>query len=256
MKVTILGSGSSGGVPRIGGGPTGDWGDCDPNEPKNRRRRCSILVEEGSTRVVVDTSPDFREQCLDAGIDRLDGVIFTHEHADQTHGIDDLRMLTLRNRQRAQVYADARTLGILEDRFSYIFKTPEGSPYPPIADSHLIDGPFSVGSLDITPFDQQHGNITCLGLRFGNLAYSNDVSGLPDAAFKVLEGVKVWIVDALRYKPHPTHAHLDRTLEWVARVRPERAILTNMHIDLDYATLRRDLPAGVEPGYDGMEVEA
>lgn len=254
MKVTILGCGSSGGVPRIGG-PGGEWGACDSKEPKNRRRRCSVLVEEGGTSVVVDTSPDFREQCLDAGIDRLDGVIFTHEHADQTHGIDDLRMLTLRNRERAQIYADARTLAILENRFSYIFKTPEGSMYPPIADSHLVDGPFAIGGLKVTPFDQQHGNITCLGLRFGGIAYSNDVSALPEAAFAALEGVKVWIVDALRYKPHPTHAHLDQSLEWIARVKPERAILTNMHIDLDYATLCRELPDGVEPAFDGMEIE-
>jgi phosphoribosyl 1,2-cyclic phosphate phosphodiesterase len=253
MKVTILGCGSSTGVPRVGN----DWGACDPNEPRNRRTRCSILVEEGGTRLLVDTAPDLRQQLLDAEIDDLDAVIYTHEHADQTHGIDDLRVLFMRKRERLPVYGAAGLLAVLRRRFDYIFEQPAGSPYPPIAEANEItlgEG-FEIGAIEGRSFAQQHGSIVTLGLRFGQLAYSNDVHELGEDAFAALKGVELWIVDALRHKPHPTHAHLDLTLEWIERVKPQRAVLTNMHVDMDYRSLRRMLPAGVEPGYDGMVIE-
>jgi len=254
MKVTILGCGSSTGVPRVGN----DWGDCDPGEPRNRRSRCSILVDSGSTRLLVDTAPDLRQQLLDTGTDDLDAVLYTHAHADQTHGIDDLRVLFLRKRARLPVYGDAETLAILRRRFDYIFERPPNSPYPPIAETHELDpaAPFRIGDIDGAAFAQEHGNITSLGLRFGAIGYSNDVNALDERAFEVLDGVRVWIVDALRYTPHPTHAHLDQALEWIERLGPARAVLTNMHIDMDYRTLRRTLPDGVEPAYDGMVIEA
>ena len=248
MKVTILGCGTSGGVPRIGN----QWGDCDPNEPKNRRRRVSILVQKGATNVIVDTSPDFREQCLDAGIDHLDAVLYTHDHADHTHGIDDLRGFFFTKRSPIPVYGDRRTLSMLRQRFGYVFEDSRG--YPAIATAHEIDGRIDVGELDVISFTQGHGSITSLGFRFGPLAYSTDLDALDDAAFAALEGIDTWIVDALRYDPHPTHAHLERTLGWIERIAPRRAILTHMTWDMDYQTLRRQLPAGVEPAYDGFEI--
>jgi len=254
MKVTILGSGSSGGVPRIGN----DWGACDPNEPRNRRRRCSILVEEGDATLLVDTSPDLREQLLDAGVGGVDAVIYTHDHADQVHGIDDLRVLALRMRDRINVYGDPATLASLRTRFSYIFEQAPGSGYPPIARSHeILPGEIAaIAGVTVESFAQQHGEIDSLGLRFGPIAYSCDLSGISDTALDALAGVPVWIVDALRYRPHPSHAHLDQTLEWIARVKPGRAVLTNLHVDMDYRTLADSLPEGVEPAYDGLVIEA
>lgn len=252
MRVTILGCGTSGGVPRIGN----DWGACDPAEPRNRRRRASILVEQDDTRVLVDTSPDLRQQCLDAGIARLDAVLYTHDHADHTHGIDDLRFIAYNMRTRIDLYGDRRTCAVLKRRFDYAFETPPGSGYPPIVAAHEIDGPFTIGAVPVTPFVQDHGEIDSLGFRFGPIAYSTDLVGLADAAFAVLAGVEVWIVDALRYRPHPTHANLDQALAWIARVRPRRAVLTHMNVELDYRTLKEALPAGVEPAYDGMVIEA
>ncbi len=250
MKVTILGCGTSGGVPRIGN----VWGDCDPNEPKNRRSRASIHIESAETSIIIDTSPDFREQCLRENIERLDAVLYTHEHADHTHGIDDLRGYMLINKgERVPVYGDQRTLDALEKRFGYIFYEKVG--YPSVARTVPIDGPFEIGDLSITPFSQQHGRIQSLGFRIGDFAYSTDLNGLDEAAFAALDGVKTWIVDALRYEPHPTHTHLDQTLAWVDRVQPERAILTHMTWDMDYETLRCQLPAGIEPGYDGMVID-
>ncbi len=252
MRLTILGCGTSGGVPRIGN----DWGDCDPSEPRNRRRRASVCVESGQSRIVVDTSPDFRDQCLDAGIDRLDGVVYTHDHADHCHGIDDLRFLAYAMRQRVDVYSDRHTLDRLRQRFDYCFETPEGSLYPPIVRSHVVDGPFTVGDIDVVPFAQRHGDMDSLGLRFGPIAYSTDVVDLDEAAFAALEGVQVWVVDALRYEPHPTHANLATTLGWIERVKPTRAVLTHMNFELDYRTLLNELPGGVEPAYDGMVIDA
>ncbi len=250
MKVTILGCGTSGGVPRIGN----EWGACDPNEPKNRRRRCSILVENEGTKVLIDTSPDIREQLLDAGVTDLDGVVWTHEHADQCHGIDELRVLTIRNRRRMEVWGDDATLSVLKRRFDYCFEQLPGSPYPAILQDHLITGEFSVGNIDFIPFEQDHGAIHSLGFRMGKIGYSNDLVNLDDHGFEILEGVDTWIVDAMRYKPHPTHVNLETALKWIERLKPRRAILTNMHVDLDYQTLIKELPEGVEPAYDGMEI--
>ncbi|MDA5193849.1 MBL fold metallo-hydrolase [Govanella unica] len=249
MKTTILGCGTSGGVPRIGN----VWGRCDPANPKNRRRRVSILVEHGGTSVLVDTSPDLREQCLDADVRHLDAVLYTHDHADHTHGIDDLRGLSQTMGGMIDVYSNRETLDVLQRRFDYVFESKMG--YPAICNAHEIKGPFRVGNIDILPFEQLHGDMTTLGFRFGPIAYSTDVNVMPDAAFAALEGVDTWIVDALRYDPHPTHPHLDLTLEWIARVKPRRAILTHMTWDMDYEELRARLPAGVEPAYDGMTIE-
>ena len=253
MKVTILGCGSSTGVPRVGN----DWGDCDPSEPRNRRTRCSIAVESGATRLLVDTAPDLRHQLLETGIDDLNGVIYTHSHADQTHGIDDLRVLFLRKRSRLPVYGDPVTLDILKRRFDYIFEQPPGSPYPPIAETFELglESPLTIGDLEVQAFEQDHGTMASLGLRFGPVGYSNDVVALDDRAFEVLAGVDVWIVDALQRRPHPTHAHLDLTLEWIERLKPRRAVLTNMHVSMDYQTLRKELPEGVAPAFDGMEID-
>lgn len=257
LKVTILGCGSSGGVPRIGN----DWGACDPSEPKNRRTRCSILVERGATRVLVDTSPDLRAQLLAANAGTLDAVLFTHEHADQTHGIDDLRVPAINARRRIDAYMDARTERVLGHRFRYCFETPAGSEYPPILSLKRLEPLVPVridgqgGVIEALPFEQEHGSIRSLGFRFGPVAYSSDVNGLSKEAFAALDGIDCWILDALRYRPHPTHAHVELALDWIARVRPKRAILTNLHVDLDYARLKAELPAGVEPAYDGLVLE-
>lgn len=267
LEIRILGCGSSGGVPRLGGeGEAGNWGACDPANPKNRRSRCSILVrrmgEGGETRLLVDTSPDLREQLLEARVGRLDAVLLTHDHADQTHGIDDLRAVTLNARKRTPVWADRATWTSLMAKFGYCFVQPEDSDYPPILDAHEIHEPFQPftvsgagGEIGILAFAQGHGRLRSLGYRFGPLAYSSDVDHLDEAAFAALSGVECWIVDALRYTPHPSHAHLEKTLSWIGRVKPKRAILTNMHLDMDYDTLKRDLPQGVEPGFDGMSLE-
>lgn len=267
LEVRILGCGSSGGVPRLGGADeAGNWGACDPANPKNRRRRCSILVkrvaEAGETRVLVDTSPDLREQLLDAKVGRLDGVLITHDHADQTHGMDDLRAVTLNMHTRTHVWSDAATWSGLMLKFGYCFVQPEGSDYPPILIAHDIIEPFAPftieglgGKVPVAAFAQNHGRVKSLGYRFGPVAYSSDVDDLDDDAFAALEGLECWIVDALRHTPHPSHAHLARTLEWIGRVKPKRAILTNMHLDMDYEALRKELPADIEPAFDGMILE-
>jgi len=262
LEFTILGCGSSGGVPRA----DGNWGVCDPANPKNRRTRCSIMVRrrggspEQETTVLVDTSPDLVRQTSAAGARRLDAVLLTHDHADQVHGIDDIRAFALRQRQRIPVHMDAATKATMLRRFEYVFEGAGG--YPPIADPFpipgfgkdwAIDGPS--GAIPIVAFDQDHGEVRSLGFRFGPVAYSSDVAQIPEASFETLAGVDTWIVDALRITPHPSHAHLERTLQWVERLRPRRAILTNMHIDLDYAALLQSLPAGVEPAFDGMRFE-
>ena len=258
MRFTILGCGSSGGVPRLGG----HWGDCDPNNPKNRRRRCSMLVErdgpDGTTTVLIDTSPDLRSQLLDTGTGRLDGVVYTHSHADHVHGIDDLRMIVFNMRARLPVWADGDTQNALFSRFGYAFVQPEGSPYPPILDMKTIDGSFDVdgpgGPIRFTPFEVDHGSIDSLGFRIGDVAYLPDVAEIPDDAWSALEDLDIWIVDALRRTPHPTHAHLEKTLGWIDQVKPNRAVLTNMHIDLDYATVEAETPDHITPAYDGMVI--
>ena len=261
MRFTILGCGSSGGVPRIGT----MWGACDPANPKNRRRRCAALVErtvnDQCTRVLIDASPDLREQLLSVGADALHGVLFTHDHADHTHGIDDLRIVCYAMKQRIDIWADVDTLASLEQRFAYCFVKPPGSGYPAILNSHVIhppdpiviDGP--AGSVEAVPIPQAHGDISTLGFRFGSFAYSPDISGVPQASVPLLQGLDVWVVDALRFTPHPTHFHVKRALEWIEILKPKRAILTHMTADLDYEALKRELPEGVEPAYDGMTIE-
>jgi phosphoribosyl 1,2-cyclic phosphate phosphodiesterase len=261
LKFTILGCGSSMGVPRVALG----WGKCDPNEPKNRRRRCALLVERAQgpgkvTRVLVDCTPDCREQLLDAQVDWLDGVLITHAHADHTHGIDDLRPLYVHKRQRVPVWLDEATAHVMHARFGYCFDTPPGSEYPPIlTERRLVPGQVASidgqgGPIEFMTVLQEHGDIPSLGFRFGNVAYSADIKGLPDASLPFMTGVHVWIVDALRHAPHPSHFNLEEALAWITRVKPKRAILTNLHSDMDYATLRASLPAGVEPAYDGMQL--
>lgn len=260
LKITILGCGSSGGVPRVGVG----WGACNPENPKNQRRRCSVLVEQnrpgGTTAVLVDTSPDLREQLLGAAVTKLDAVLYTHEHADHTHGIDDLRPLVIKMRRRMPVYADRQTSELLLSRFSYCFQSPAGSKYPPILDAHLLTPGRSIvidgdgGAMPVSPFRMVHGDIDALGFRFGSIAYAPDVSFMPEATFDYLQDLDVLIIDALRYTPHPTHFSVAEALEVIERVRPRRAVLTNLHTDLDYDGLRRQLPAHVEPAYDGMEI--
>ncbi|WP_374331688.1 MBL fold metallo-hydrolase [Aestuariivirga sp.] len=259
-KVTILGSGSSGGVPRVGN----DWGRCDPSNPKNRRRRCSVLVSlsslRGETRLLVDTSPDLREQMLSSGTRDIDAVLYTHEHADHTHGIDDLRAFFLLKRQRVEVWADDATGRMLTTRFAYCFYSAPGSDYPPILNLNPMEAgkPVSIegagGTITAMPFQVQHGTIDALGFRIGDMAYTPDIDGVPDASLRHLENLDLWIVDALRRTPHPSHWSLPQTLDWIARIRPKRAVITNLHVDLDFATLVKELPAGIEPAYDGLEL--
>ena len=249
MQVTILGCGTSGGVPRIGN----VWGVCDPMEPRNRRLRSSILVQSDTTSLIVDTTPDLREQCLAANLMHLDAALYTHDHADHVNGIDDLRGFMVLQGGRIPVYGDAGTMQSITQRFGYIFASARN--YPPIATAHLIDGSFRVGDINIEHFRQIHGGMDSLGFRFGNMAYSTDLSELPDDSFKKLRGLDVWVVDALRPKSHPTHTHLEQTLKWIAELRPKRAILTHMTWDMDYATLCAELPTGVEPAYDGMVLQ-
>jgi len=307
LRVTILGCGSSGGVPRLGG----RWGACDPTNPKNRRRRCAILVErvtpQGATRVLVDAGPDMREQLLSAevgdldavlfthehadhvhGIDDLrqivfnrrarlpvwappaaaevlrasaevgdlDAVLFTHEHADHVHGIDDLRQIVFNRRARLPVWAPPAAAEVLRARFAYVFEAPPGSLYPPILDLGVIDGPVTIdgagGPLTALPFATPHGSIEALGFRFGPVAYLPDVSAMSEAAWAAVQGLECWIVDALRYEPHMTHSHLAQTLDWIARAKPARAVITNMHIDLDHDRVAAETPDHVDPAHDGM----
>lgn len=262
LEVTILGCGSSGGVPRA----DGEWGACDPAEPKNLRSRCSLLVRrkgegpERETTLLVDTSPDLRLQTANAGVKRLDAVLLTHDHADQVHGLDDVRAFFLRQRARIPTHMDAATWRTMDRRFGYIFEGEGGypaicdyRPLPPHGTPWDVEGPS--GPVPVVTFDQDHGGVRSVGYRFGGVAYSSDVVNLDDAAFEALADLDVWIVDALRYRPHPTHAHLERTLEWIARVKPRRAILTNLHIDLDYAKLSAELPGGVGAAWDGLRFE-
>jgi phosphoribosyl 1,2-cyclic phosphate phosphodiesterase len=261
IRFTILGCGSSGGVPR----PALGWGVCDPKNPKNRRRRTSFLVEQQNgasvTRILIDTSPDLREQLLDAEVDWVDAVLYTHEHADHTHGIDDLRGLFIHRRKRVPVYLDERTSETMNKRFAYCFVAPPGSEYPPIVrENRLAAGlPLTIdgqgGLVTALPVLQQHGDIPSLGFRFGRLAYSCDLSGLPDESVAALTGLDVWILDALRDTPHPSHLSVSEALAWIERLKPRRAILTNLHSDLDYEELRGRLPSHVEPAYDGMRID-
>jgi phosphoribosyl 1,2-cyclic phosphate phosphodiesterase len=261
LALTILGCGSSGGVPRVAQG----WGACDPANPRNRRRRCSVLVERGPsgarTSVLVDLSPDLREQLLGAGVDRLDGVLMTHSHADHTHGIDDLRPLVIAMRKRINVHMDEATSRVVRQAFGYIFEAPSGSLYPPLLNEERltkgrlarIEGPG--GPIEALPFGLDHGDIPSLGFRFGALAYTPDLKAIPAESLPFLEGLEMWIIGGLRYKPHPTHFSVDEALDWIVRMRPRQAVITNLHTDLDYEELNAQLPANVTPAYDGLRIE-
>ena len=258
LTLTILGCGSSGGVPRVGN----DWGACDPENPKNRRRRCSLLATrqspQGATRVLIDTSPDLRDQMLAAQVPHLDAVWYTHDHADHTHGIDDLRPFFLMQRKRLPLHANAYTMRMLQSRFAYCFVS--ANDYPAIAEPNEIlpyeeiTSHGAGGSVTALPIPVQHGNIEALCFRFGDAAYMPDVNGLPDAAKAALLGLDLLIIDALRYKRHPSHFSLDETLDVITELKPKRSVITNMHVDLDYETLSRALPKGIIPAHDGLEL--
>jgi len=261
LTFTILGCGSSGGVPR----PALGWGVCDPNNPKNRRRRCSLLVERsnargGKTTVLIDTPPDLREQMLDAGVNSLDAVLYTHDHADHTHGIDDLRPFFIQQRRRVDVYLDELTASSLHVKFGYCFACPPGSEYPPIVTEHrlTVGEPVTIngegGAITALPLRHEHGDMPSLGFRIGNVAYSPDLNGMPDDSVKALSGLDIWIVDALRHKPHPSHFSLRDALDWIERLGPKEAILTNLHADLDYEATAASVPAQVRLAYDGMRI--
>lgn len=254
MKLRILGCGTSSGVPRIGN----DWGACNPADPRNRRRRVSILVEHGGSAILVDTSPDLREQLLDAGTRRVDAVIWTHDHADHCHGIDDLRQLFHLSGDPIPGYARPQTLGTLQARFGYAFEG-VAPGYPPVVAANVLPDRLSLGGMELSIVDQPHGAITAAGIRFDvgskSIGYSTDFNILTSEMHKLFKGVDIWIVDALRRQPHPSHGHLEQVLSWIVKVQPKRAILTHMDHSMDYEALRAELPAGVEPGYDGLEAE-
>ncbi len=257
MRVTILGCGGSSGTPAVDWG----WGRCDPDNPRNRRRRPSILVENGGTAVLVDTSPDLRQQLLGAGVKRLDAVLFTHYHADHLHGIDDLRPINRAMHAPLDAYAEAETIAMIGKRFGYVFETLDGDAthfYKPTLIPHEIRGGerIHVGAIPIDVIGQDHGFCTSLGFRFGPIAYTTDAVDLPDYAFDLLAGVEAWIIGVLTERPHPTHAHVGKALDWVARVKPKRAVLTHLSTYFDYDTLAGRLADGVEPAYDGMVIEA
>jgi phosphoribosyl 1,2-cyclic phosphate phosphodiesterase len=253
MKVTILGCGASTGVPAIGP----NWGKCDPADPRNRRRRASLLVEVGEVAILIDTSPDLREQLIDTRVRRLDAVVMTHAHADHVHGIDDIRQLNRLMSAAIPLWADTKTLAEIRRRFGYALEPPSepGRFYKPTLEPNEINGPFAVRGVLVAPFVQDHGFSTSLGFRIGAMAYSTDVTELDEAAFAAVAGVDLWIVDCMRRAPHPTHSHLDKTLGWIKRVRPRRAVLTHMDQSLDYRALAAELPDGVEPGQDGLVIE-
>jgi phosphoribosyl 1,2-cyclic phosphate phosphodiesterase len=256
MRVTILGCGGSGGVPTIGN----EWGKCDPTNPKNRRRRVSILIEGQGQIVLIDTSPDLRAQLLDAQVNHLDAVLYTHDHADHAHGIDDLRFLRRdKGLPPLPCYGTRETLESIATRFSFAFNQStvgSGILYKPYARAIEIAGPFDIGGLHVVPFAQDHGYDTwSTGFRIGRMAYSTDVVSIPDESWPALEDLDLWVVDALRWEPHPTHTHFARTLEWIARAKPKRAVLTHMNHLMDYDEVHRRCPQGVEPGWDGMVID-
>ena len=255
MRVTVLGCGPSSGVPLV----TGNWGDCNPDNPKNFRSRPSIVIEQDGFRVLIDTSPDLRMQLLRNKINTIDAVLYTHDHADHVMGIDDLRGIWRQRGALIDVFGPADVLQSLKNRFGYLFKDVQDpfDLYKPILKPHDMEGPFSVGPFDfVVPIEQDHGICTSWGFRFGKFAYSTDVVDLNEAAFDALAGIDTWIVDCLRDgAPHPTHANLDTTLSWVRRLGVRHAILTHMNFQSDYDAMANACPDGVEPAYDGMVIQ-
>jgi phosphoribosyl 1,2-cyclic phosphate phosphodiesterase len=260
-SLTFLGTGSSGGVPRIGH----HWGNADRTNPKNRRRRSAVIVERqgphGKTTVLVDTPPDLRDQCLERDVLHVDGVLFTHDHADHTHGIDDLRAFAINERRRIDVYMDAATWDSLLVRFRYCFEQKPNSGYMPILNRHAIAAGHPVtiegkgGPITALPILQDHGEMPSLGFRFGRMVYSPDIVGIPEASEAAFRGLDMWIVDALRPMPHPSHWSVKQALAQIEKFAPKQALLTHMHVDLDYDELERKLPAHVRPAYDGLKIE-
>lgn len=252
IEYTILGCGSSGGVPRT----DGYWGDCNPDNPKNNRTRCSLFVRmNDAVNIIIDTSPDMRFHTLRENIKHIDAVFFTHDHADQTHGIDDIRAFTFIRQDTIPCYADKYTADILQKRFDYIFHSAPNSGYPAIMSMNIIEDSFEYHGMMIETFACPHGQITAKGFIIQDVAYSPDVHHLSDETLNSLKNkdLKYWVVDCLRYTPHPTHAHLERVLEWNNIVKPKTMILTNLHFDLDYDVLLKQLPENIIPAYDGMK---
>ena len=257
LRFTILGCGSSGGVPRLGG----HWGNCDPNNVKNFRKRCSLLIQSfennGVTNVLIDTTPDMRQQLLDAKIGKLDAVIYTHEHADHLHGLDDLRMIVINMQKRLPVFASKQTKNSILERFGYAFKTPKGSPYPPILDMNDLTETLEIqgagGPIKFTSFDVDHGNILVSAIKVNNVLYTPDISTVRNDT--ELRDLDYWILDSLRYKPHPSHVNLEQALGLIDRYKPKKAILTNLHVDLDYLTLLNETPDNVVPAHDGLQIK-
>ena len=252
MKIRILGSGTSSGVPRIGN----DWGACDPAEPRNRRLRASVLVETATTRILVDTSPDMREQLLAADVGTVDAVIWTHDHADHCHGIDDLRQIYHAIGGPVRGLARSDTRGAIVERFGYVFHGRDG--YPPTVAIEDLPATITIGDIVVRSVGQPHGNIESAGLRFEHggksIGYATDFNILTKDMIGLYQGLDIWVVDALRYRPHPTHPDVPTVLGWISELQPRRSALIHMDQSMDYATLVRDLPAGVEPGYDGLEM--
>ena len=259
LSVTILGCGSSGGVPRLSDG----WGLCDPNNIKNNRLRCSILLTHetilGKSWYLIDTSPDLRQQLLKAKINYLDGVIFTHSHADHMHGIDDLRMIFFKRKSRIPIWGNYETLNRISISFKYLLEQEQGTKYPPILisntindknDNFILNG--TSGEILVEPLLVKHGDIDALGFKINKMAYIPDISDFYQDTFSKLYNLDILIIDALRRNPHPAHAHLEKTLNWIEKLKPKKAILTNMHNDLDYEAIKQETPENVEPAHDGL----
>lgn len=252
LKIRVLGCGPAWGVPSLGFG----WGNCDPTNPKNRRTRASILVESATTRLLIDASSDARTQLLDANVNNIDAILLTHEHADHTRGLDELGAINRFQKKLLPVYAHADTLKEVLKSMDYAFHA-HNTHYLPFFTAHTFDtNAFTIGDITIHPFFQDHGFTTSWGFRINDFAYSTDVVRLPESSFRILEGVKVWILDCLKKEQHLTHSHLQQSLQWVKRIKPHRTILTHLAPSLDYNALKAELPPHVEPAYDGMEIQA